>query len=90
MRPTLDHYAVPLSPIARPAHGFYPGDCGDACQRLTSESEGANRSQVVERANLARGVPQKRERQVDRGHPLAVVDNLDQALPGGLDPHLDP
>src|SRR5437763_814580 len=45
---------------------------------------------IVERANLARGVPQKRERQVDRGHPLAVVDNLDQALPGGLDPHLDP
>ena len=90
LRAALDQHAVPLSPIARPADRLHARDRGDARQRLAPESEGANRSQVVERANLARGVPQKRERQVDRGHPLAVVDNLDQALPGGLDPHLDP
>src|SRR5256885_7640500 len=42
LRTALDQHAVPLSPIAGPAHRFYPRDRGDACQRLTSESEGAN------------------------------------------------
>jgi len=62
LRTALDQHSAPLSPVGGPAHRLDPRDRGNARQGLAPESEGANRSQVVERANLARGVPHKRER----------------------------
>ncbi len=87
---TFDQHPVPLSPIAWPAYRFHPRDRGNARQCLAPESERANRSEVLERADLAGGVPPKGERQVDRGHSHPVVDDLDEALAGGLDRNLDP
>ena len=57
-------------------------DRGDARQRLAAEAEGRHTREILDRGDLAGGVPLDREEQIVPGHAAAVVADPDQPLAG--------
>ena len=87
--PPTTSSSAPLRRIGRAAAEHQPADFGDRGQRLAAEAERADREQVVGRANFARGVTRRGQRQFVRGDAAAVVGHADQFAAALLDRDVD-
>ena len=89
MRPPAISTTVPLASLGVAGLQAHAADGGDRRQRLAAEAQGGNREQIVVVFQLAGGMALKGQQRVVAHHSAAVVGDVDELAPAGLDVNAD-